>query len=54
MKLEIIEFFCISPIFSFVFVKSNLDKALNFNVFQLLHLEEKFFKNTSVFFLCIP
>ena len=54
MKLEIIDFFCTSPLFSFVFVKSDLDKALNFNVFQLLHLGEKFFKNTSVFFLYIP
>ena len=41
MKLEILDFFCISPLFSFFFRKMFLDNVLKFNAFQLLHFREK-------------
>ena len=49
MKLEILDFFCISPLFSFFFSKMILDNALKFNAFQLLHFREKKCKKTLLY-----
>ena len=45
MKLEILDFFYISSIFSFFLMDLYVDNVLTFNIFHLLHLGEKKSKN---------